>query len=574
MTRARVKYSCDFETTTDVNDCRVWAWIAMEIGDVENYRISKDIDSFMKWCEMVKADLYFHNLKFDGEFIVNWLLHNGFKHSNSEEPNTFNTVISSMGQWYKIDIVYGRNNDRPLKTSIFDSLKKLPFPVRRIAQAFKLPIMKGEIDYHKPRPIGYTPDKNEIEYIKNDAEIIARALEIQFSQGLTKMTTGSDSLAGFKKMISTKLFKKKFPVLSLELDNEVRQAYRGGFTWLNERFGNQALGNGIVYDVNSLYPSQMRYRELPYGVPIFFDGEYKHDPDYPLYIQKITCRFELKEGYIPTIQVKKNISFRQNEYLKSSNGEDVELCLTNVDLELFLEHYDVSEDIQYHGGWKFMSATGLFNDFIDYWMSVKVSSTGAIKELAKLMLNSLYGKFASNPDVTGRSPYLKDDGSTGYSMNDPEFKEPVYTPMGAFITAWARYTTITTAQKCFDRIIYCDTDSIHLVGTDVPEAIADQIDDNELGKWAFEGTFVSGKYLRQKTYIHYMKLKEPTLIRKRNRLIETTHQLVVKCAGMPDAVKKVVTFDSFEIGFSSNKKKRPVHAKGGVVLIDGKFEIR
>lgn len=574
MTKSRVKYSCDFETTTLEDDCRVWAWAYMEIGNIENYMIGRSIDEFMEFCEMTKADLYFHNLRFDGEFIVNWLLHNGFTYSDEPQDRTFKTIISSMGQWYKIEIVYKKTEKFVHKTVIYDSLKKLPFPVKRIAKAFDLPILKGDIDYHKPRPIGYFPDKEERAYIKNDVEIIARALEIQFNEGLIKMTTGSDSLNGYKLDIGSKFFKNHFPVLSLELDAEIREAYKGGFTWLNSRFANKDIDKGIVFDVNSLYPSQMRYRLLPYGQPSHFVGKYEVNEKYPLFIQKMTCRFELNEGYIPTIQIKKNLAFRQNEYLKSSGLDEVEICLTNVDMELFFEHYTVT-DVQYHGGWMFKGKTGMFDSFIDKWMKVKIKETGALKELAKLMLNSLYGKFASNPDVTGKYPYLKEDGSTGLRLKDKEFKDPVYTPMGTFITAWARHTCISTAQKCFDRIIYCDTDSIHLTGLDFPDAILDVIDKDKLGYWKYEGAFKRGKYLRQKTYYHvYYAKKESDGKLKQCDENEATDEIhSVKCAGMPDKVKSNVTYDTFKIGFSSYGKLLPKHVFGGVVLVDTAFSI-
>jgi hypothetical protein len=77
------------------------------------------------------------------------------------------------------------------------------------------------------------------------------------------MTAGSDSLKGFKDIITTKKFKKVFPTLSLGLDKEVRYAYRGGFTWLNDRFKEKEIGEGMVFDVNSLYPAQMYSRLLP-----------------------------------------------------------------------------------------------------------------------------------------------------------------------------------------------------------------------------------------------------------------------------------------------------------------------
>lgn len=560
----RKKYACDFETTTNPDDCRVWAYGWMEVGNTKNYQIGNSIDEFMRFVQYCQGDLYFHNLKFDGEFIINWLLRNGFKHDDSGLPKTFNTIISQMGQWYMIDICYGYRGKRKIHTVIYDSLKKLPFTISKIAKDFGLPIRKGEIDYNKYRPPGHQITPDEYEYIKNDIEILAQALKIQFDEGQTRMTNSSDSLHGFKAVISNKVFEKLFPTLSLEIDSNIRLAYRGGFTWLNDKYKEKEIGEGLVFDVNSLYPSQMYNRPLPYGNPVFFEGKYEHDEDYPLYIQHIRCEFELKKDKIPTIQIKKNLMFRENEYLKSSYGEIVDLYLTNIDLEIVKEHYNLY-DIEYVDGWKFRSMTGIFRKFIDKWMFVKNNSEGAKKLLAKLMLNSLYGKFATNPDVTGKIPYLKEDGSCGFRTGDPEFKDPVYTPMGVFITSWARYTTITTAQKCYDRIIYCDTDSIHLEGTEIPEAIKDIIDDKKLGYWQHEATFKRGKYLRQKTYFHDVYID--------NNPSKGTIK-VVKCAGMPDEIKEKVTWETFKVGFSSHGKLLPKHVPGGVVLVDTVFTIK
>jgi hypothetical protein len=562
----------------------------MEVGNKSNYKIGNNLDEFMEWVSTINSDLYFHNLRFDGEFIVNYLLKHGFEHNDSGLENTFTTTISNMGQWYVIDICYGYKGTgkrrKKIHTVIYDSLKKLPFPVKKIAKDFHLSVLKGDIDYNAERPNGHVITVEEYSYIKNDIEIIAEALEIQFKQGLDRITAGSDSLKGFKSVISTKIFDKLFPVFSVEMDKELRKYYRGGFTWLNKRFENATVGDGIVFDVNSLYPSVMYYKPLPFGEPLFFEGEYEHDEQYPLYFQAITCRFKLKEGHIPTIQIKKNISrFRPNEYLEKDDGEPTELWLTNVDLELIREHYHLF-DVKYNGGWKFRQKIGLFKDFIDKWMYIKTTSDGAIKQLAKLMLNSLYGKFASNPNVTGKIPFLKSDGSTGYSLPRDEegklieeFKKPIYTPMGVFITSWARHVTITTAQKCFDRIIYCDTDSIHLTGTEIPDTIKDIVDDNKLGYWKWEGTFKRGKFIRQKTYMeeYYTKTVVIDGERKKKKCEPKdadSSVIEVKCAGMPDKIKDKVTFDNFKIGFSSFGKLLPKHVNGGVVLVDTEFTIK
>jgi hypothetical protein len=587
---ARKKYSCDFETTTKLDDCRVWAYGWMEIGNKTNYKIGNNIEEFMDWVEHINSDLFFHNMRFDGEFIVNWLLKNGFEHNDSGLERTFTTTISNMGQWYVVDICYGyTGNGKKRKkkhTVIYDSLKKLPFPVKKIAKDFKLSILKGDIDYHLERPIGWQITEKERAYILNDIQIVAEALEIQFKQGLDRITAGSDSLKGFKSVISTKVFEKHFPVFSKEMDDELRKYYRGGFTWLHDIMEGEMVGHGIVFDVNSLYPSVMYYKPLPYGEPIYFEGEYQHDEKYPLYMQSITCRFELKKGYIPTIQKKRAIHrFKPNEYLKKDDGEPVELYVTNIDLEIMREHY-ILKDVKYHGGWKFKQKIGLFKDFIDKWMYIKTTSDGAIKQLAKLMLNSLYGKFASNPKVTGKIPYLKPDGSTGYTLPKDDdgkvieaYKKPIYTPMGVFITSWARHVTITTAQKCFDRIIYCDTDSIHLTGTEIPDAIKDIVDDKKLGYWKHEGTFKRGKFIRQKTYMEEYFAKAVIKDGKRKLVKcspeEATDSITeVKCAGMPDKIKEKVNFDNFKVGFTSWGKLTPKHVSGGVVLVDTEFTIR
>lgn len=157
--------------------------------------------------------------------------------------------------------------------------EKNPIPGETIVCDFKLPILKGDIDYHKERPIGYQLDENEISYLRNDVKIIARALEIQFGQRLEKMTIGSDALNGYKEIVSKKNFERIFPVFSLEMNEDLRTCYKGGFTWCNPRFQGKVVDRGLVYDVNSLYPAQMYDRLLPYGQPIFFKGTYKEEPD-------------------------------------------------------------------------------------------------------------------------------------------------------------------------------------------------------------------------------------------------------------------------------------------------------
>jgi hypothetical protein len=127
-----------------------------------------------------------------------------------------------------------------------------------------------------------------------------------------------------------------------------------------------------------------------YGEPVFFKGKYQEDKIYDLYIQQITCKFKLKENMIPTIQIKGSLYFKGNEYLESSDDDFVTLTLTNIDLELFLKHYDV-EGLIYQCGWKFKSMKGIFDKYINKWITEKnegtIEKNKGKRTRAKLMLN-------------------------------------------------------------------------------------------------------------------------------------------------------------------------------------------
>lgn len=575
------KFTADFETNVSETDCRVWAYALCEIDNINNFIYGNTIEDFINWCSNPKENyiLYFHNLKFDGEYIFSYLLNNGYtciKDKKERKDKTFMCLISDTGQFYSIEIFFNIKNEKHInKVTIYDSLKILNFSVEQIAKDFNLPIRKLEIDYKEIREKGHILTEQEIDYIRNDVEIMARALKIMFDEDLTKMTIGSDALANYKEI--NKRFNSYFPILPYEIDKDIRKSYKGGFTYLNETYKEKETGAGIVFDVNSLYPSVMMYEKLPFGEPIFFKGQYEYDALYPLYIQTISCIFELKDGMIPTIQIKNNLSFMPNEYVKSSNGDIVTLTLTSVDLELFFKHYNVYNPV-YQNGWKFKGIKGLFCDYINKWSNKKIQAkkdnNTALYRIAKLMLNSLYGKFGLNPDVRSKYPYLNEDGIVKYSLYPPETRKPIYIPVASFITSYARYKTITTSQKIkdysiqkygIDKYTYSDTDSIHCLfpdDTELKNII--EIDDYCLGAWKLESKFKRAKYIRQKCYIE----------------LGEDDKLNVTIAGLPKKLGNLITFDNFNIGFTTenieteNKKLTYKHVKGGVLLVDTEFSIK
>lgn len=576
------KFTADFETNVDKDNCGVWAYSICEIGNPDNFIYGTKIEDFINFCANKKENykIWFHNLKFDGEYIFSYLLNNGYeciKDKKERRDKTFTCLINEMGQFYSIEIYFEVNKSRHInKVTIFDSFKILAFSVEQIAKDFDLPIRKLEIDYKEYRDENHILTQQEIDYIRNDVEIMARALEIMFNEKLEKMTIGSNALSNYRSML--KYFNNYYPEIPYEIDHDIRQSYKGGFTYLSPKYKEKEVSKGIVLDVNSLYPSVMKNEKLPFGHPIFFEGQYKRDILHPLYVQMLSCTFKLKEGMIPTIQIKNNLSFVGNEYLESSNGEIVTLTLTNVDLELFFKHYDV-DNIIYHSGWKFKQIRGLFDEYIDIWSNKKIEAkkegNSALYRISKLMLNSLYGKFSKNPVVKSKYPYLDEEGVIRYGLYPAEVTKALYIPTGSFITAYARKKTIETSQKIRDYTmqkygkdyyIYSDTDSIHML--DMPEEELKEfldIDDYILGYWKLESKFKRGKYIRQKCYIEE----------------DYEGKMNVTVAGLPKKLGKYVNFENFNTGFSIlasdeklDHKLTYLHVKGGVMLVDTDFTIK
>lgn len=567
------KYTADFETATWLeNETYVWAWAVCEIGNPENIKIGCDIDEFMEWCKKnYNTTLYFHNLKFDGEFILYYLLNHGYDHikdKKDKKDKTFTTLISDMGLFYSIEIYFEAQGRRVKKITLIDSLKILNMSVEQVAKSFGLPISKLELDYDRPREKGYQLQDYEKDYITNDVKIMALALNTLFKEGLTYMTAGSNALHDFKTTHSRRKFDRMFPQLNYYVDHDMRQAYKGGFTYLNPIYKEKDVGNGVVLDVNSLYPSVMYEKPMPIGEPIFFEGEYVYDRVYPLYIQQISCCFEVKEGMIPTIQIKNSKYFMENEYLTSSDGEIVTLVLSNIDLKLFLEHYNVYEPT-YECGWKFKAMNGIFTDYIDKWIKVKIEATKSgnkgMRQIAKIALNSLYGKYATSLDIQSKYPYLE-DGIVRYYLSDKEQRNGLYLPIGIFITSYAREKTIRTSQAIKDysikkygkdMYIYSDTDSIHtLLPIEELKQFCD-IDDVALGKWAWEASFDKARFVRQKCYLESID-----------------GEVKITCAGMPKECYKYVEWEKFKEGFTCGGKLTFRHVIGGVKLVETDFTIK
>jgi len=131
----------------------------------------------------------------------------------------------------------------------------------------------------------------------------------------------------------------------------------------------------------------------------------------------------------------------------------------------------------------------------------KKESEGAKREIAKLRLNSMYGKFGEKPTVTsivkhdpsklegdgiirlkGR-PIERYDGLYLIETQDKEYSQYANTLIASYITAYARMKLWSKAQEFIERgknVFYMDTDSLITDGR-MPTG-------DGLGEWGFVGT--------------------------------------------------------------------------------------
>lgn len=584
-------FMCDFETTVykGQQSTEVWASASSELFTDDTVQIFHSIQEQLDYFIDLKCNIvaYYHNLKFDGSFWLSYLLidkhykqayrKNGVNENNVEwlqeknmENNTFKYSISDKGQWYSI-IIKVKNHFIEIR----DSLKLLPFSVKRIGDSFKTKHRKLEMEYTGFRYAGCNITDEEKKYIANDVLVVKEALEILFNEGHDKLTIGSCCLSEYKNICKHSLkneleYNEMFPdIYDIPLDKNiykydnagewVRKSYKGGWCYLVKGKENKIYHNGTTADVNSLYPSMMSSESgnpYPIGKPTFWVGNYIPDEaleDNRYYFIRIKTRFYIKKDKLPFIQIKDNLLYKGTESLESSDVYDkttnqyythyrdlngdlidtrVELTLTMTDFILIKEHYELVDFEILDGCW-FYTQIGIFDEYIEKYKHQKQISKGAKRELAKLFLNNLYGKMASSKDSSFKLAYVKEDKSIGFLPVSENNKKAGYIPVGSAITSYARNFTIRAAQKNYHGVsnpgfIYADTDSIHC---DLPpeQIIGIKVHPKDFCCWKLESCWDKAIFTRQKTYIEHIIAEDLEPIEKPYNNI--------KCAGMPQKCK-------------------------------------
>ena len=635
----------DFETTVyeGQEDTEVWASALVELF-TEDVKIHHSIKETYEYLKSLNSNIvcYYHNLKFDGSFWLSFLLlEEGIEQAIELDENnqpafipkkfmrndTVSYSIAGTGQWYRITIKAGGHF-----IEFRDSLKLLPFSVKRIGNSFGTAHKKLEMEYEGFRYAGCEITEKEQEYIANDVLVVKEALEIMFTEGHKKLTIGSCCLSEYKKSIGRKKYDNYFPNLyeipleetygSPNAGEYIRKSYHGGWCYLVKGKEQKVKSNGTTADVNSLYPSMMSSESgnpYPIGEPTFWKGEIPDEALAPgkFFFIRIRTQFYIRPAMLPFIQIKGNLLYKMTEMLESSDvynkadgkyydcyydfdgtlkTANVVLTMTQTDWKLFKEHYDLV-NLEILDGCYFDSKVGIFDTYIEKYKKIKVTSKGAKRELAKLFLNNLYGKLASSTNSNFKVAYIKDDRSLGFNTIIANDKLPGYIPVGSAITSYARNFTIRAAQKNYHGVdnpgfIYADTDSIHC-DLEPQQIVGINVHPTDFCCWKLESCWDKGYFIRQKTYVEHV-------VKEDCEPIENPYWNV-KCAGMPEHCKSLFlmsmegcsesdkeqlepyeqefvstrrTLEDFNIGLRVPGKLMPKRIRGGVLLVPTTYEMR
>ncbi len=325
------------------------------------------------------------------------------------------------------------------KTIIFkDSYLILPKSLLKLTTDFDVKHKKLEMDYE----LGIE-DKRFNKYFENDLKGLYELLE---QVDTAHLTLASTSISVFLKQFYRTKPAKNF----LNVDNIFREAYKGGRTEIFNFKGKDLY----YYDINSLYPYVMQ----KYKFPIIQSNNFNFSNQLTsngLYYCYITTPPKI---HIPILSYKKDnkLIFPVGCFNGWFYGAEL------------LKAKELGYIIKIQRGYEFKTAY-LFKDFVNHFYQIKKSATGSKREIAKLYLNSLYGKFGQKHYQKSYQLLKNDDEkdivlSKKYKLksNPLILQYPfIHSEIAGMITSYARLELYLLIERAGpENVYYCDTDSI------------------------------------------------------------------------------------------------------------------
>jgi len=324
----------------------------------------------------------------------------------------------------------------------------------------------------------FDPDnKNDVDYAIQDSVglwysilEVDRILKQRFNVSIHEAATlPGIAFRAFRLMFkagdrSAGIYAEKYPGISWGLAHAARESYHGGQTIA---FRTTPTRDVVSLDANSMYSHVMLKHKLP-------TGEVKRYAALPPMVDSNRCLC------LAIVHIPKNVFPMLKSKTSKGGVGNYRGVVTGwywlFELEKQKELGATFEVIECYV-WE--TSTSCASRFVDKCKSLRMEDYfGAIGEIAKLLANALYGKFAQQTPGFNyvMSKTMPDDAAVPFY--NPQTKQIVsnlwqveagfnysadMTHWASFITAHARLMLTEAIQKAgFENILYCDTDSIFI----------------------------------------------------------------------------------------------------------------
>lgn len=166
------------------------------------------------------------------------------------------------------------------------------------------------------------------------------------------------------------------PNITGMIHKNIRNSYYGGLVDVFK----PKVKNGFLYDVNSLYPYAM-LNDMPVGSPVYTSKPDLHS-DFGFFYAKIVAP-DIYMTVLPTYNDKGTLITPIGSWTGWYFSEELREAL-NYGYKIVPVY-----------GYKFSRGKDIFNKFVNHFYAIKSEGKTALKTVAKLVLNSLYGKFGA-----------------------------------------------------------------------------------------------------------------------------------------------------------------------------------
>ena len=378
---------------------------------------------------------------------------------------------------------------------------------------------KLEVDFNT------VSDEELLTYCIRDTEILERfVLEyirfiMEHELGAFKVTLASQALTGFR----TRFMDESIWIhCNLGAINLERDAYYGGRT---EAFRLGYIGEQKYYyiDVNSMYPYVMTHRPMPFQLLKPSDKAYNHPIEEnvkDLYvIADVTINTDMNDYPL-------RLTNKDTEYNKLKNPHNLEypdstskrLIFPTGQFRTTLHLAELQQAVK-HGHIVEVHRKALyttnnpFDDYVKHFYDAKnkygLEGNKTWRTIAKLFLNSLYGKFGqlqphrqnqgkqteyaytrihihdSIKEIHYQELYWNYEKIIEYKQGETAFSNAA---ISGAITAYARmYLNDTRRLAGIENVYYMDTDSM-IVNQEGFDNISHLIDSEKIGRWDIERT--------------------------------------------------------------------------------------